>query len=157
MSYLSISIWKQLLGEKMPAEQVAFLILKFLGEDIPKDELTEEIESILISKNLLENDGRLSESGLTFLSSYLPRTTSFSSTFETFWKAYPSSDKWGRFKETRKIRTGKTETRELYDSIVADDPSLERVILEALENEVTQRKKESITQNSIKFMKSPYN
>lgn len=141
----------------MPVGQVALLILKFLGEDIPKDESIEEIESTLISKNLLESDGQLSEKGLTFLSSYLPRTSSFSSAFETFWKAYPSSDRWGRFKETRKIRTGKAETRELYDSIITDDPSLERVILEALENEVSQRKKESITQNSIKFMKSPYN
>jgi len=74
--------------------------------------------------------------------------------FDEFWAAYPASDAWGNFIETRKIRSSKPRARTVYSGLLKSGV-LPETLLTALKREVEFRKKTSIGKNNLTYMQSP--
>jgi hypothetical protein len=70
--------------------------------------------------------------------------------FEAFWKAYPSSDKWGSWTKTRVLRSNKAKSRTLYNKAVREVGHDN--LMMALKAEVDLKRKNSSVRNEMRFM-----
>lgn len=75
--------------------------------------------------------------------------------FEAFWKAYPSSDAFGNWPETRKIKRYSKKGEVMAAFLIARQKSSKEEIMLGLTNYIDDLKKKSLRENKLNYMVSP--
>lgn len=76
------------------------------------------------------------------------------SEFENWWGIYPSYDDHGRWERTRRIKTNKVRSKELYTKLLRENIS-PTLLQKALEADIELHKKNSIKENKLKYFPNP--
>lgn len=74
--------------------------------------------------------------------------------FEKWWKVYPSYDDHGQWERTRRIKTNKTRTRQLFQDLLKEGIS-PTLLTKAVEAEVNLHIKNSVKENKMTYFPNP--
>lgn len=119
-----------------PASSYKLVNLEFIT---PNNKVTESGKALIMDFELLEN---------------LTQVRDVKQEFEDWWKTYPSYDAHGQWERTRRIKTNKVRSRELYAKLLQENISPE-LLLKALQYDVNLHQKNSIRENKLKYFPNP--
>jgi len=115
--------------------------------------------SKLLLLEYITEDGDLTPKGKDLIEKFLSenKINSLSSKeFDSWWEAFPISDEHGFFPMTRPLRVKKEECRILFNQVLKNGITLEK-LLTALDREVTTKRVRSIENNEMKYMPNSLN
>jgi hypothetical protein len=127
-----------------------------LMADSKNNEVVEKPLKLMIDnyaslKKELEEKGYITEKGYhTKKARDITGLSSNTGNFDEFWKAYPTSDKWGSYKKTRTLRLNKKKTLVEYNKALQEYTHEE--LMGALSTDLSIRKKSSSIRNSMSYL-----
>jgi hypothetical protein len=147
-----IEVLEYLQDRDISVSEYLVLLVNSKGNDVVESAALAVIPDFTQTQATLVRKGLLDRRSYarTPLANQIPGLKAPAKDFEAFWRAYPSSDKWGSWPKTRILRSNKSKTRSLYNQAVKAVGHNNLVM--AVEYEVELKKKSSLMRNEMKFM-----
>ena len=144
-------VLEHLTSHDLSLKEYSVLVANSKGNQVIDEALALMIKDYYSVRKGLVDKGYLNKQYIRTSKAYtIPDLRPPEKNFEEFWKAYPSSDKFGSFPKTRVLRSNKSKARTLYNAALKEYSH--DTIMMALEHDVKLRQKSSSLRNEMKFM-----